>query len=347
MRDGVLIVDSHGRVLNANGAAEQLLGKAGESLVGSALGELLPDLRPAVGWSVLDALVEKGSSETVISDASGRDRFLEIVASSLGKAARGLRLRPGHARRSPSARRWRKTLRYRALHDELTGLPNRTLLREHLDRLLALQHRRKDGLTLLMIDLDRFKEINDTFGHEAGDTLLVSHRRAAAARRSGRATSSLAWAATSSPSCSPAVAPKARWRWPPLCAELSPAGIDLRNQTVCVAASIGVAVSPLHGRDAGTLLRHADVALYLAKDDPSGAALYDASLDPNSPARIGAAQRPAHRDHHRRARAALPAADRARKRRASFAWRRWHAGRSPTAVRSCPTSSSHWLSRTA
>ena len=53
-----------------------------------------------------------------------------------------------------------------------------------------------------------------------------------------------------------------------------------------MAASIGVALSPVHGRDAGTLMRHADVALYVAKENPRGAALYDSSLDPNSPARL-------------------------------------------------------------
>jgi diguanylate cyclase (GGDEF)-like protein/PAS domain S-box-containing protein len=285
MRDGVLIVDAHGRVLNANRAEEQLLAAGSDSLAGRTLGELLPDLRPAVGWSVLEALVEKGSCETVISGGTDRERFLEIVASSLGSAARVsaycLVMRDTTERKTLEER-----LRYRALHDELTELPNRTLLKEHLDRLLALQHRRKETLTLLLIDLDRFKEINDTFGHEAGDTLLrVIAERLQLALRESDLVARLGGDefAVVLPGCD---ATGAMEMAATLRGALS-AGIDLRNQTVCVAASIGVAVSPHHGRDSGTLMRHADVALYLAKEDPCGAALYDASLDPNSPARMG------------------------------------------------------------
>jgi diguanylate cyclase (GGDEF)-like protein/PAS domain S-box-containing protein len=284
MRDGVLVVDKHGRVLNANKAAQRLLVKSGEALAASPLSDLLPDLQPAVGWSVLEVLVEKGNSETVVRDEGGCDRFLEISASSLGSAARV----SGYVlvmREITERRALEKELRHRALHDELTGLPNRTLLREHLDRLLALQSRRRNGLTLLLIDLDRFKEINDTFGHEAGDTLLsVVAERLRRALRESDLVARLGGDefAVVLPDCgaSDAMEVAATLR-----GALS-AGIDLRNQTVCVSASIGVAVSPVHGRDAGTLLRHADVALYLAKEMPSGAALYEAGLDPNSPARM-------------------------------------------------------------
>jgi diguanylate cyclase (GGDEF)-like protein/PAS domain S-box-containing protein len=284
MRDGVLVVDKHGRVLNANKAAERLLARSSEALIVSPLGDLLPDLQPAVGWSVLEALVEKGSSETVVPGDGGRERFLEISASSLGSAARA----SGYVlvmREITERRALEEELRHRALHDELTGLPNRTLLREHLDRLLALQNRRKNELTLLLIDLDRFKEINDTFGHEAGDTLLcVVAERLRKALRESDLVARLGGDefAVVLPDCQAAHAMEVAAT---LRGALS-AGIDLRNQTVCVAASIGVAISPAHGRDAGTLLRHADVALYLAKETPRGAALYDAALDPNSPARL-------------------------------------------------------------
>ena len=284
MRDGVLVVDKQGRVLNTNQAAQRLLARSSESLAGSPLGELLPGLEPAVGWSVLEALVEKGSSETIISGGSGGDRSLEIAASSLGSAARV----SGYVlvmRDITERKALEEQLRHRALHDELTGLPNRTLLKEHLDQLLTLRQRRKDGLALLLIDLDHFKEINDTFGHEAGDTLLsVIAGRLRQSLRESDLVARLGGDefAVVLPGCGATDAMEVAAT---LRAALS-AGIALQNQTVCVSASVGVAISPLHGRDGGTLMRHADVALYVAKDTPRGAALYDASLDPNSPARM-------------------------------------------------------------
>ena len=151
-------------------------------------------------------------------------------------------------------------LRHRALHDELTGLPNRTLLKEHLDQLLTLRQRRKDGLALLLIDLDHFKEINDTFGHEAGDTLLsVIAGRLRQSLRESDLVARLGGDefAVVLPGCGATDAMEVAAT---LRAALS-ADIDLQNQTVCVSASVGVAISPLHGRDGGTLMRHADVAL--------------------------------------------------------------------------------------
>ena len=69
-------------------------------------------------------------------------------------------------------RRSEAKIEYMAEHDALTDLPNRVLLREKLERALAVTHRGGPGLAVLMLDLDRFKEVNDTLGHPAGDTLL-------------------------------------------------------------------------------------------------------------------------------------------------------------------------------
>src|SRR5581483_5788072 len=83
-------------------------------------------------------------------------------------------------------KRVEEALEHQAVHDDLTGLPNRTLLRDRLDQAILVAQRDQQPFALLMIDLDRFKEVNDTLGHPAGDALLqqVSERFRGALRAS-------------------------------------------------------------------------------------------------------------------------------------------------------------------
>jgi diguanylate cyclase (GGDEF)-like protein/PAS domain S-box-containing protein len=286
MQDGVLVVDGHGHVLIANRAAEHLLSEDGPSLVGRTLEHVLTHAgTPEISRDETACDPEKGDFCIRVLDDGGRRRFLEVVTSNMGSGPRAagsiLVMRDITERRDLE-----EQLRHKALHDELTGLPNRTLLGEYLKELLSLGRRRSDGIALLLIDLDRFKEINDTFGHEAGDKLLrvVAERIRQTIRESdmvarlGGDEFAVALAACGAED---AMRLAAGLR------EALVAPLDFLNQQVCVTASIGVAASPMHGRDAGTLFRHADVALYLAKDSSQGTTLYQANLDPNSPARIG------------------------------------------------------------
>ena len=100
----------------------------------------------------------------------------------------------------------------RRAYDPLTGLPNRALFAERLDDALARHRTRKGHFAVLFVDLDRFKAVNDTFGHVAGDQLLVEVAQAAGGRGASRATRSPASRATSSRSCSSA---SRTWRTPP------------------------------------------------------------------------------------------------------------------------------------
>jgi len=165
---------------------------------------------------------------------------------------------------------------HRALHDELTGLPNRThfaLRAEH-----ALQTATAEGGTvaLVVLDLDAFKEINDTLGHHQGDELLrlVSRRLAAAtdpeetAARFGGDEFAFVCPLANGADDVPAVAER-------LLAVLD-LPFALGDLQLSVDASIGVALWPEHGADSDALLRRADVALYQAKDSPLPVVLYDA-----------------------------------------------------------------------
>ncbi len=171
-----------------------------------------------------------------------------------------------------------ETLRYQALHDALTDLPNRTFLQKRLNQALMNAERQQNSVALLMMDLDRFKEINDTFGHQHGDLLLqqVSTRLVQAIGGAG-IVSRLGGDEFA------ILLPKADEESTGIIAE------QLRNvleepfmiagYPLNVEASVGIVLYPLHGTDGLTLMRRADVAMYAAKSTHEGVAFYTATHD--------------------------------------------------------------------
>jgi diguanylate cyclase (GGDEF)-like protein len=156
-----------------------------------------------------------------------------------------------------------KALRQQASHDSLTGLPNRTLLRHRLERALAAIETSHQHVTLMMLDLDGFKEVNDTFGHSAGDQVLVQvARRIVTTVRGADCVARLggdefAVLLARGPDGQAAVVARRV-----LAALELP--LTLRITTVNVAASIGIATGGL-GDTADEMLRNADLAMYAAK----------------------------------------------------------------------------------
>jgi len=172
-------------------------------------------------------------------------------------------------------RRRRRRETQAARHDTLTGLGNRLLLAETTPRVLAAAPGRSTAL--LLLDLDGFKDVNDTLGHDAGDLLLVavadrlreSAAGADALIRLGGDEFAVLLAADAADAVLAAEAIRLALRRPILIAGL-PVEID---------ASVGVALSPQHGDDLGSLLKRADVAMYEAKRDGTGVVVYDMSTD--------------------------------------------------------------------
>jgi diguanylate cyclase (GGDEF)-like protein/PAS domain S-box-containing protein len=161
-------------------------------------------------------------------------------------------------------------LRHQAMHDGLTNLPNRTMLFETLNREIDRAREGNATLALLLMDLDRFKEVNDTFGHQFGDLLLqqVAFRLRnqlresdTVARLGGDEFAILLGGAMDSTDV-------ARMARNILNALEQPVIVD--GQVLEVGASIGIALYPSHGTDARMLLRRADVAMYAAKQAQTG-----------------------------------------------------------------------------
>ncbi|MFI7449066.1 putative bifunctional diguanylate cyclase/phosphodiesterase [Nonomuraea sp. NPDC049714] len=174
---------------------------------------------------------------------------------------------------------------HQALHDELTGLPNRKLLIVSTEEALA-EARQDERVGLFLLDLDRFKEVNDTMGHPVGDRLLqmVAHRLTHSVRP-GDVVARLGGDefAVLLPSIRDAHAARevaARLR----AALTEP--VRLEGMTFDLDGSVGIALYPDHAPDFEMLLQRADVAMYLAKEGRTGVELYQADKDRNSPERL-------------------------------------------------------------
>ncbi len=173
-----------------------------------------------------------------------------------------------------------------ALHDTLTGLPNRSLLHHEAERAIAAAPRKERRVALLLLDLDRFKEINDTLGHHHGDLLLqmVGPRLSSVLReedtvaRLGGDEFVVLLPDAGDVAAAEAVADR-------LLAVLSESFV-VDEVDLDVGCSIGIAVTPEHGADFESLLQHADVAMYAAKTGQLGRQTYDPAQDVNTPQRL-------------------------------------------------------------
>jgi diguanylate cyclase (GGDEF)-like protein/PAS domain S-box-containing protein len=179
-----------------------------------------------------------------------------------------------------------EVLRRQALHDGLTGLPNRTLLNERIRNALKRSRRAREPVSLLVMDLDHFKDVNDALGHEQGDRLLIEISRrlqsvvleADTIARLGGDEFAVLLTDNADEESALTVAKRIR--------EALEEPFQLGGITLESSASIGIAVSPAHGADAETLVQRADVAMYAAKKSGAGASLYARELDQSSVRRL-------------------------------------------------------------
>ena len=292
--DAVLITEAEPidlpgpRIIYVNDAFTRMTGYSAEEVLGRTPRLLQGPLSSRVTLDRLRAALARWESITVEMCNYRKDGTEFWVEFSIVPVtnAHGWYTHWVSVQRDITARKQIDSLRHQATHDALTELPNRVLLQDRLTQALADAARDATPIALLLLDLDRFKEINDTLGHHVGDQLLQ--------RIGPRVLELLCGADTMArlggdefavllPGAEEAAATA-------LATEILAAlavPFMLEGQSLDVGASIGIALAPAHGDDAATLLRHADVAMYVAKRGHQGHAVYDPAQDGNNPLRLG------------------------------------------------------------
>jgi diguanylate cyclase (GGDEF)-like protein len=266
--EGIITVDDAQLIASFNPAAERIFGHAAVNAIGQELRQFLDSANPG------ETTGHRSGSKSFPVDVSVGEMRLGDQ-HLLIYSVRDITLR----------KRAEAALEHQALHDALTDLPNRVLLHDRLQQAIRAAQRDRTSVALLVMDLDRFKEVNDTFGHHIGDLLLeqLGERLGAVLRNSDTI---------------------ARLGGDEFAVLLPTATVDDAHQIaerllqvldqpfalgglqLQIDASIGIALSPDHGSDADTLLRRADVAMYVAKRGSTGHALYAAEQDQHSPMRL-------------------------------------------------------------
>lgn len=264
----ILITNADGYILTANNAFTQLTGYRVSEIVGQR-SNLLKSGRHEVAFykDMWDALVGQGFWEGDLWNKvrSGELRRHHLAISSVRDSQLRTRFYVGMLQDITDRHAAEEAIHYQALHDNLTGLANRSLLMEQLEREVALGLRQGSSFALLYIDLDGFKPVNDQLGHAAGDALLleVSQRLRQCTRESDMVCRQggdefvvlVPQAGTASELNRLAGKLQQQLSLP----------FMLPERTVRISASIGIARFPEHGRSADELLRAADEAMYRAK----------------------------------------------------------------------------------
>ncbi|MCW8928653.1 MAG: EAL domain-containing protein [Gammaproteobacteria bacterium] len=174
-----------------------------------------------------------------------------------------------------------KELEYQTLHDDLTGLPNRVKLKERINYHLSIYKRNKNKLALFILDLDKFKEVNDTLGHHIGDELLIQvgkrftkllRENDTIARLGGDEFAVLLPETNAIQAIN--VAEKIN--------ESIDSTFSINEHKLHIGVSIGISIYPRDGEDIHTLMQHADVAMYVAKKQNRNYSHYNPEEDENS-----------------------------------------------------------------
>ena len=245
--------------------------------------DLLPDIWESVGADCVVVAVTGGGSEKTAADAIklGIREYLSKVDLSTDKVSSAIDEGLKWIQVQSRLREAEQDLLHKSLHDALTDLPNRHVFFDRLEQFCMIHRRKADPFAVLMLDLDRFKEVNDLLGHAAGDRLLVevakrlqdSVREADTVARLGGDEFAIILHGVHSLEVAQSMGEKV--------VKMLELPFAQGSEMLSIGASVGIALCPQHGQDPNTLLSRADNAMYRAKKGIEKAVIYDA-LEPQS-----------------------------------------------------------------
>jgi len=284
--DAIIIMTDKGIIEHVNPAVQKIFGYPPNELIGENVTKLAPSSK-------------EGRAESILGDQDSgfRDRVLGVAREILGRRNSGSRFPMDVAisemklanqqyfiaiiRDITSRKAQTAALRYQALHDSLTDLPNRLLLFDRIQQALRSAQRSDHSMSLILMDLDRFKEVNDTLGHHVGDKLLqqVAQKLRLVLRESDTV-------ARLGGDEFAVVLPEADMNQAIFTARKIINTVErpllVEGQNLSVGVSLGIALFPQHGGNSVVLLQRADVAMYIAKRSRCGYAIYDPDQDQHS-----------------------------------------------------------------
>ncbi len=271
--DGIAIVDARARVLSLNPSLVAATGYRLQDLVGRPVSLLRPGRQGTDTYRALRQALEQDGcweGEMTVRRRDGQEFLARVSVSVVGGSGAQVDQYVIICNDVSELRRKDDYIAHLAFHDELTGLPNRALLTDRLNHRIALAEREGDRLGVMFVDLDRFRAVNGSYGHEVGNAVLCesatrlkdSLRESDTVARVGGDEFVAVLTQTVALEGQAHVARR-------VISDLSqPASIH--GQVLRVGASVGIANYPEDGRDAAELIRHAEAAMHSAKAGGGG-----------------------------------------------------------------------------
>lgn len=284
--DAIITTNTAGIIESVNPAVTKIFGYQEDELLGSNVNILMPAPHRQQHDRYIAEYLQRGISRLVgySRELTGRRKDgsefpMDITLSEMivGKEHSFI----GIIRDVTERHDQFQALQHQALHDALTKLPNRTLLNDRVEQSIRTAKRQGTSLVLLLADLDRFKEVNDTLGHHQGDQVLIQVAEYLSHVVRGSDTVARLGGDEFAVLLPSATLEDAQGVCRKIIASLEKPFV-IEGHSFLMGVSIGIAVYPDHGNDVTTLMQRADVAMYAAKRQHSGYKVYEPDQDQHS-----------------------------------------------------------------
>ena len=288
--DGIVTLNDEGVIESFNSAATSLFGYTEQEAIGRAFSVMVAKVEAGDRAGTARAEQQRLTREQWgrLSDGSTGQRKdgstfpLEVALSGVQLGSRAIHI--GCLRDISERQMYTEALQHKTLHDHLTNLPNRVLFRDRVAQAIRIAGRKGEPMVLLLLDLDGFKQVNDTFGHQEGDILLTQvAERLVGCLRDGDTVARLGGDEFGILPLGPtdlAGAATVAWK----IQQALEASFVVEGHSIDVRASIGITLVPDHGDNIDDLLRRTDLAMYDAKRSGGGYALFTSEHE-DAPAR--------------------------------------------------------------